>query len=77
LGAKPPALGDFCKFSIKITHFYAYFDQNNYFKAITHQINHLESSLNVLSSINKVQFIVFVRINVTKYDVTFVTKGGF
>jgi len=27
-----PALGDFCKFSIKITHFYAYFGQNKYLK---------------------------------------------
>jgi len=24
LGAEPPALGDFCNFSVKITHFYAY-----------------------------------------------------
>jgi len=27
LGAEPLALGDFCNFSIKITHFYAYFGQ--------------------------------------------------
>jgi len=32
------ALGEFCKFSIKIMHFYAYFCQNSYFKAITHQL---------------------------------------
>jgi len=32
------ALGDFCNFVIKITYFYAYFGQNRYFKAITHQI---------------------------------------
>jgi len=29
------ALGDFCNISIKITHFYAYFGQNSYFKAIS------------------------------------------
>jgi len=38
LGAKPPASGDICNFSIKITHCYAYFGQNSYFKAITHQL---------------------------------------
>jgi len=32
------ALGDFCNFSVKITHFYAHFGQNSYFKAITHQL---------------------------------------
>jgi len=37
-GAKSPALGDFCNFLIKTTHFYAYFGQNSYFKAITHQL---------------------------------------
>jgi len=36
------ALGDFCNFSIKITHFYAYFRQNSYFKAITHQLKAIE-----------------------------------
>jgi len=35
LRAETPALGDFCNFSPKITHFYAYFGQNSYFKAIT------------------------------------------
>jgi len=29
LGVKPPALGDFCNFSIKMTHFYAHFGQNS------------------------------------------------
>jgi len=31
---KPPALGDFCNFLIKITNFYANLGQNSYFKAI-------------------------------------------
>jgi len=26
----------FCNFSIKVLHFYAYFDQNTYLKTITH-----------------------------------------
>jgi len=34
----------FCNFSIKITHFYAYFGQNNYFKAITYQLKAFETS---------------------------------
>jgi len=34
-----PALGDF---SMKITHFYAYFGQTSYFKAITHQLKAFE-----------------------------------
>jgi len=38
LGAEPPALGEFSKFSIKITPFYAYYGQNSYFKAITYQL---------------------------------------
>jgi len=38
LGANsPPVLGEFCNFSRKTTLFYAYFRQNSYFKAITHQ----------------------------------------
>jgi len=44
VGAKPLALGDF---SIQITHFYAYFGQNNYFKAITHQLKAFKISLSV------------------------------
>jgi len=35
---KLPSLGDFCNFSIKITHFYAHVGPNSYFKAITHQL---------------------------------------
>jgi len=42
LGAEHPELGDFCNFSIKITHFYAYFCQDSYFKAITHQLKRLK-----------------------------------
>jgi len=48
-------MGDFCNFSIKITHFYVYFGQNNYFKAITYQLKGFKISLNVLSRINEVQ----------------------
>jgi len=44
LGAEPPALGDFCNFSIKITYFYAYFGQNSYFKAITYQLKAFKSN---------------------------------
>jgi len=36
--AKHPVLGDFYNFIIKITHFYAYYGQNSYFKAILHQL---------------------------------------
>jgi len=37
MGAEPPVLGYFCNFSMKITHFYAYFSQSSHFKAI-HQL---------------------------------------
>jgi len=37
-GVWPPALGNFCNFSIKVTHFYTRFGQNSYFKAETHQL---------------------------------------
>jgi len=46
LGANLSALGDFCHFLIKITLFYAYFSQNSYFKAITHQFKAFKISLN-------------------------------
>jgi len=38
-GSESPSLDDFYNLSIKITHVYAYFGQNSYFKAIpvTHQ----------------------------------------
>jgi len=55
LGAKPPALADFCNFSIKITLFYAYFSQNSYFKIINYQFKAFKISLNVLNRINKEQ----------------------
>jgi len=40
----PPALVDFCKFLIKIMHFYAYFSQNNCLKqySVTHQLKAFE-----------------------------------
>jgi len=44
LGTKFPALGDFCTFSIKTTHFEAYFGQNSYFKAFIHQLKAFEKS---------------------------------
>jgi len=51
----------------KITHFYAYFDQNSYFKAITHQLKAFKISLKV---INRIKYKFYsIRINVTKYDV--------
>jgi len=50
-------LGDFCNFSIKITHFYAYFGQNSYFKAITHQLKSFKINLNVLNRINEIQIL--------------------
>jgi len=43
LGTKPPSLGNFCNFSIKMTHFYAYLMvKYSYFKAITHQLKAFE-----------------------------------
>jgi len=54
-GGRAPALGDFCNFSIKITHFYADFGQNSYFKAVTYQLKAFKISLNVLNRINEVQ----------------------
>jgi len=53
------ALGYFCYFSVKITHFYTHFGQNSYFKAITHQIKAFKISLNVLNRINKVQILQY------------------
>jgi len=44
-----------CYFSLKITHFYAYFDQNIYLKAIKHQLKAFKICLNVLNRINEVQ----------------------
>jgi len=66
---------NFCNFSIKITHFYAYFGQNSYFKAIIDQLKAFKISLNVLNRINEVHYSICI--NVTKYDITFSTKGGF
>jgi len=52
------ALDDFCNFSMKIAHFYAYFGQNSYFKAITHQLQVFKISINVLNRINEVQILL-------------------
>jgi len=46
---------DFFNFSIKITHFYAYFGQNSYFKVITFLLKAFKSCLNVINRTNKVQ----------------------
>jgi len=54
-GFRGGAIGDFCNFSIKIAHFYAYFGRNSYFKAITHQLKAFKISLNILNRINEVQ----------------------
>jgi len=43
---------DFCNFSIKITQFYAYFDQNSYLKQL---LINLKCSLNGLNRINEVK----------------------
>jgi len=51
-GAELPALGYFCNYSIKSTHFYAYFSQNRYFKTIT-SIKNVKISLNVISRTNE------------------------
>jgi len=55
LEAEPPALVELYNFSINITQFYAYFGQNSYSKAITHQFKAFKMSLNVLYRINEVQ----------------------
>jgi len=67
LGEESPALGDFCNFSIKRTHFYAYFGQNSYFKAITHQLKAFKINLNVQTRKIKYKF-CSIHINVTKYE---------
>jgi len=38
----PTALRDFCNVLINITHFYTHFDQNSYFKTMTHQLKAFE-----------------------------------
>jgi len=42
-GAELSVLGDFCNFLTKLTHFYAYFGQNSYFKVIIHQLKAFKS----------------------------------
>jgi len=66
-GNKALALGDLYNFSIKITHIYAYFSQNSYFKATTHQLKAFKISLNVLNRINVLSY---------SYKYTFATGGG-
>jgi len=51
-------------------HFYAYFGQYSYFKSITHQLKALKINLNERHRINELKF-RSIRINVTKYNVTF------
>jgi len=73
-GGGAPSEGDFSNFSKNNT-FYAYFGKSSC-KTITHQLKVFKISLNVLNGINKVLYkFCNIRINVTKYDVTFATKG--
>jgi len=52
----------------------------SYFKAITYELKAFKISLNVINRIIKVPYSAYtfcsIRINVTKYDVTFATMGG-
>jgi len=50
-------LCDFSNFLIKIKHFYEFFAQNSYFKAITHQLQAFKISLNVINRINELQIL--------------------
>jgi len=56
-GGAPSRWAIFAIFSIKITHFNAYFGHNSYFKAIIHQIKGFKISQNVLNRINEVQIL--------------------
>jgi len=69
-----PSAGRFLQLLNKNNTFYAYFGQNSYFKVITHQLKAFKISLNVLNRINEIQ-VLLIRTIVTKYDVTFATKG--
>jgi len=42
LGMKPLELSEFFNFSMKLAHFYAYFDQHSNSKAITHHLKAFE-----------------------------------
>jgi len=50
-GSGAPSAGRFLQVLNKNNAFYAYFGQNTYFKAITHQLKALKISLNVLNRI--------------------------
>jgi len=54
-GSEAPIAGRFLQNFNKNNAFYAYFDQNSYFKAIIHQFKAFKSSLNVLNRINEVK----------------------
>jgi len=62
-GAEPPALGEFCNFSINITHF----------MHISAKLVNLKNTLQLKAF--KISLNVLNRIDVTKYDVTFSTRG--
>jgi len=86
LGAKPSgargsdvgahSAGRFLQFFYKNN---AYFGQNSYFKAKLRQLKAFKINLNVLNRIiNEVAYtFCSIRINGTKYDVTFATKTRF
>jgi len=44
-----PSAVDFCNFLIKIVYFYAYFGQNRYFKAITHQLKEFPPAFRIFT----------------------------
>jgi len=44
-------LESFCNFSTKITHFYAYFGQNSYFKAMIPQLKAFEKQYNGINEL--------------------------
>jgi len=59
-GRSPQRWEIFCNFSMKITHFHAYFTENSYFEVITHQLKAFKTSLNVLNRINEEQILLFL-----------------
>jgi len=56
-GGRAPSAGRFWQLFNKNKAFCAYFGQNNYLKAITHQLKAFEKQSNVLNRINEEQFL--------------------
>jgi len=71
-GGEDPSAGRFLQFFHKNNTFLYIFRANSYFKAI--KLKAFKISLNVLNRINEAQ-VCSIRINVTKYDITFPQKG--